>query len=112
MENKAIIRHQYRASADERMRMVEQFRSSGLSRKAFALHYGVPQSTLNWWLLKAKRSSRTAETMTFREVKVIPTADAPGKWAMEVESPSGMKLRCREELPVRTLERLLWGPRC
>ncbi|MBN1570687.1 MAG: hypothetical protein JXA73_22785 [Acidobacteria bacterium] len=112
MESKAIIRRQYRASADQRMQMVEQFRCSGLSRKAFSLHYGVPRTTLNWWLRKVKRSSTAPATMTFREVKVIPAADSPGKWAMEVESPSGVKVRCREELPVRILERLLRGPRC
>jgi transposase-like protein len=71
MENKAIIRRQYRESADQRMQMVEQFQGSGLSRKAFALHYGVPSSTLNWWLRKAQRSSSAAATMTFR-VRVFP----------------------------------------
>jgi hypothetical protein len=112
MENKAIVRRQYRASADQRMQMVEQFRCSGLTRKAFSLHYGVPLATLSWWLRKAKPSSSAPATMSFREVKVIPAADPPEAWAMEVESPSGMKVRCREELPVRILERLLRGTRC
>jgi hypothetical protein len=94
------------------MQMVEQFQCSGLTRKAFSLQYGVPLATLSWWLSKAKQSSGVRATMTFREVKVIPAADAPEKWAMEVESPSGMKVRCREDLPVRILERLLRGPRC
>jgi len=50
--------------------------------------------------------------MAFREVKVIPNEETPGKWAMEVESPSGVKIRCREALPVGTLERLLRGGLC
>lgn len=50
--------------------------------------------------------------ITFREIKVIPTADPLEKWAMEVESPSGVKVRCREALPVGALERLLRGPLC
>jgi hypothetical protein len=92
--------------------MVEQFRRSGLTRKAFSLQYGVPLATLSWWLSKAKHSSSTPAAVTFREVKVIPAADPAEKWAMEVESPSGMMVRCRKELPVRVLERLLRGLRC
>jgi transposase-like protein len=100
------------AVSAERLQMVEQFRRSGLTRKAFAHRYGVPLATLSWWLSKAKHSSSTPAAMTFREIKVIPTADLPEKWAMEVESPSGMKVRCREALPLGILERLLRGSLC
>ena len=92
--------------------MVEQFRRSGLTRKAFSRQYGVPLATLSWWLSKAKRSSSAPAAVTFSEVKVIPAMEAAEGWAMEVETPSGVKVRCREALPVRTLERLLRGPRC
>ncbi len=92
--------------------MVEQFRRSGLTRKAFALQYGVPLATLSWWLSKARHSSSGPAALTFREIKVIPTADPPEKWAMEVESPSGVKVRCREALSVGILERLMRGPLC
>ena len=100
------------AISAERLQMVEQFRRSGLTRKAFSLEYGVPLATLSWWLSKAKRSSSIPASMTFREVKVIPAVDTAEKWAMEVEGPAGVKVRCREALPVRTLERLLRGPLC
>lgn len=92
--------------------MVEQFRRSGLTRKAFSQQYGVPLSTLSWWLSKAKQLPSVPAAVTFRELKVIPTADPPENWAMEVESPSGLKIRCREALPVRILERLLRGSVC
>ncbi len=91
--------------------MVEQFRRSGLTRKAFCVQYGVPLATLSWWLSKAKHTS-SAAAVAFREIKVIPTAEPPQKWAMEIESPSGVKVRCREVLPAGTLERLLRGPLC
>jgi transposase-like protein len=100
------------AVSAERLQMVEQFLRSGLTRKAFALQYGVPLATLSWWLSKAKQLPSAPAAMTFRELKVIPTADPLEKWAMEVESPSGVKVRCREALPVGTLERLLRGPLC
>lgn len=91
--------------------MVEQFRCSGLSRKAFALQYGVPLATLSWWLSKTKQLPSAPAAMTFRELKVVPTANSLEKWAMEIESPF-VKVRCREALPVGTLERLLRGPLC
>jgi transposase-like protein len=100
------------AVSAERLQMVEQFRRSGLTCKAFAQQYGVPLATLSWWLNKAKRSLSAPAAMTFREIKVIPPVDKAEKWAMEVESPYGVKVRCREALPVRTLERLLRGPLC
>lgn len=96
----------------ERLHMVEQFQRSGLTRKAFSRQYGVPLATLSWWLSKAKQVSKTTPTVTFREVKVIPSMDTAEKWAMEVESPSGVKVRCREALSAHTLERLLRGARC
>jgi hypothetical protein len=92
--------------------MVEQFRRSGLTRKEFSLQYGVPLATLSWWLSKVKRPSNVPAAMTFREIKVIPTVEPPQKWAMEIESPSGVKVRCREVLPTGTLERLLRGSQC
>ena len=96
----------------ERLQMVERFLRSGLTRKAFSRQYGVPLATLSWWLSKAKRLSVVPAAMTFREVKVMPAAVTAEKWAMEIESPSGMKVRCREALPMRTLERLLRGRVC
>jgi hypothetical protein len=96
----------------DRLQMVEQFRRSGLTRKAFSLRYGVPLATLSWWLSKAKRSSSAPAAMTFRELKVIPTGEPPERWAMEIESPLGVKIRCREALPLGTLERLLRGGPC
>ena len=97
----------------ERLQMVEQFRRSGLTRKAFSRQYGVPLATLHWWLSKAKRTASAPTPMIFGEVKVMASGlDTAGKWAMEVESPSGVKVRCREALPVRALERLLRGTRC
>ena len=99
-------------ASDQRLQMVEQFRRSGLTRKAFSLQYGVPLATLSWWLNKAKRASNAPIPLSFSEVKVIPAVDTADGWAMEVEAPSGVKVRCREALPVRTLERLLRGARC
>lgn len=109
MEIKAITR-QHRATADQRMRMVEQFRRSGLSRAAFSRQYGIPLATLSWWLAKAKRASNLPVPVVFREVRLEPAATKPSNpWAMEVVGPSGLTVRCRETLAVHDLARLLRG---
>ena len=109
MEIKAITRQQ-RATADERLWMVEQFRRSGLTRAAFSQQYGIPKATLNWWLAKAKRTSNLPVPVVFKEVRLEPSAIEPiNPWAMEVAGPSGVTVRCREKLAVRDLARLLRG---
>lgn len=100
-------------ASPERLQMVEQFRRSGLTRKAFSQQFGVPLATLDWWLAKTKPASGTPALVKFSEVKVIGSAsESADKWAMEVESPSGLKIRCREALSIQTLERLLRGMPC
>jgi hypothetical protein len=113
MENKAIIRRQYRASADQRLQMVEQFRRSGLTRAAFSQQYRIPLATLNWLLTKTKRASTLPVPVVFSEVVLAPPAATPNStWAMEVVSPSGLTVRCREALAIRDLARLLRDARC
>jgi hypothetical protein len=109
MEIKAISR-QHRATADQRLRMVEQFRRSGLTRGAFSQQYGIPLATLSWWLAKTKRALSLPVPVIFREVSLEPPATEPiNPWAMEFVGPSGLKVRCREALAVRDLARLLRG---
>jgi transposase-like protein len=113
MENKSITRRQYRASADQRLQMVEQFRRSGLTRAAFSRQHGIPLATLSWWLTKTKRASNLPVPVVFNEVMLMPSAATPNNtWAMEVVSPSGLTVRCREALTVRDMARLLRDTRC
>jgi hypothetical protein len=111
MENKIITR-QHRASADQRMQMVEQFRRSGLTRAAFSRQYGVPLPTLGYWLTKAKRALNLPVPVVFNEVS-LATPEAPmSGWAMEVVAPSGLTIRCREPLAMHELTRLIRSARC
>jgi transposase-like protein len=111
MENKAITR-QYRASADQRMRMVEQFRRSGLTRAAFSKQYGVPLATLSWWLKKAKRALSLPVPVVFSEINLAAPEVSTSAWAMEVVAASGLTIRCREPLAVHDLARLIRSTRC
>lgn len=94
--------------------MVEQFRHSGLTRAAFSRQFGVPLPTLDYWLTKTKHSSRLPVPMTFSEIR-LAAPEAPlsnNNWAMEIVAPSGLTIRCREELTVHDLARLIRGGRC
>lgn len=93
--------------------MVEQFHRSGLSQKAFSQQYGVPLATLKWWLKKTERSSCVPTPVVLREVKLEGAETSPANtWAMEVVVPSGLTIRCREELSIRELMQLMRGCRC
>jgi transposase-like protein len=111
MENKTITR-QYRATADQRMRMVEQFRRSGLTRAAFSKQYGVPLATLSWWLKKAKRASSLPVPVVFSEVNLTAPEVSTNAWAMEVVAPSGLTIRCREPLAIHDLAHLIRSAQC
>jgi transposase-like protein len=97
---------QHRASAEQRIQMVEKFRRNGLSRAVFSQQYGIPKSTLNWWLKqKAKRSARLPVSVPFHEIKLAaPAASAGLTWTMEVVAPSGLIILCREEIPIHNLK--------
>jgi hypothetical protein len=103
-----ITRRQHHANAAERLQMVEQFRRSGLTRAGFSRQHGIPLATLSWWLAKTKRTSNLPVPVVFSEVRLAPpTAPGSNAWAMELISPSGLTIRCREALAVRDLARLL-----
>lgn len=113
MENKLITRQQHRLPSDQRLQMIEQFRRSGLTRAAFSRRNGIPLTTLNWWLAKRSQVSNLPAPVVFNEVRPAPTETLPGNsWAMEIVAPSGLTIRCREELTVRDLARLIRGGRC
>jgi len=106
-------RRQHHATAAERLQMVEQFRRSGLTRAAFSRRHGIPLATLSWWLAKTKQASKLPVPVVFSEIKLAPPAMPPSNaWAIELVSPSGLTVRCREAIPMRDLARLLRGARC
>jgi hypothetical protein len=106
---------QHRAIADKRLRMVEQFHQSGLTRKAFSQQYGVPKATLSWWLKKAKSVSNLPARVPvlFREVKLAsPERSFDPAWGMEIIAPSGLRIRCRDQLGVQDIAKLMRGEQC
>jgi len=106
-------RKQQRESSIQRLQMVEQFRQSGLSRRAFCKKRRIPLSTLNWWLRKTKSSSTLPVPIEFSEVTVLPPAvKANGTWAVELVAPNGLTIRCREALSISDVMKLLGESPC
>jgi len=112
MQPKHNGRRRRRTSAVQRARLIARFKSSGLTRIAFARRHGLGVSTLGGWLTKV-RATRRATPVAFGEVSLAEVDSAPViRWAMEVEGPGGLTIRCREALSVRDLALLLKGPSC
>jgi hypothetical protein len=113
MEIKTGTRQQNHASTAQRLKMVEQFRSSGLTRAAFSRQHQIPLATLNWWLKRTKPVSNLPAPVVFSEVMLPPApAEVTTPWAMEFVRPDGLIIRCREAICAHDLVRLLRGSRC
>jgi hypothetical protein len=110
METKCIANQTRSARAQKRLQMVNQFRRSGLTRAAFARQYGIPLATLGWWIKKAKDTSNLPAPVVFNEVRLAPPIVSPlNGWSVELISPAGLIIRCRESFSVDDLTRLLRG---
>ena len=93
--------------------MVERFRRSGITRRAFCQSEGIAKSTLDWWVHKSKGRSRRKKRVAFRELALVATGNGAGsEWAMEMVSPQGWTIRSRQMLNVEDMARLLGEPRC
>ena len=99
---------------DERRRVAERFESGGLTRREFAKRHRISLSSLNRWLAEARHASGVEHPVVFHEVAVSPPIPpaVPMDWAVELTSPDGISIRCRESLSVHDLARLLRGGAC
>ena len=113
MEIKTGTRQQNHPPTAQRLKMVEQFRRSGLTRAAFSRQHQIPLATLNWWLKRTKLASNLPAPVVFSEVILPPApAAATTPWAMEFVRPDGLIIRYRDAISTHDLVRLLRGPRC
>lgn len=83
----------------KRRRLVESFRASGMTRKAFCHRNKIALSTLDWWLRKLKCDDRADSRSPSKQGKDLPLfipitqarSDATGN-AVELHFPDGRKL--------------------
>ena len=80
-----------RHSAAEWRGIIERYRQSGLGINEFCAQEGLRVGTFEQWY----RRTRGAEPRRGQFVEVKPFAALGGPWAVEVELPSGVRLRVR-----------------
>ena len=102
-----------RTADTTRREVVARYHRSDLTQRAFCEHAGIPVSTLQWWLVKARRE---ATPVTFREVS-LPDAARPDRgvdlaWAVEIVTRTGVTVRLREPLAPTVIRFLLRSARC
>jgi len=93
-----------------------RFRQSGLTQRAFCEQLGLPVSTLQWWLTRARRDAVTVRPVAFTEITrpVLALAASAGRpeWAVEIVTATGVTVRLREPLRPTAVRALLRGGRC
>jgi hypothetical protein len=97
--------------------VVDQHRGSGLTQREFCQRLGLPVSTLQWWLTKARRAAGPAPPVAFAEVTLSPgvreSGPAASPWAWEmVVTRDGVTVRSREAVALADLVPLLRTTRC
>jgi transposase-like protein len=103
-------KRQRRSTSAERAEILAEFQRSGMTRLAFSRTHNVALSTLSKWLYNAKHKSKNSAPVLFKELRVPQSpAVAAMAWAVEIVSPDGMVIRCREALPLRDASWLLRG---
>ena len=105
-----------RTADTTRRGIVARFHRSDLTQRAFCEQAGIPISTLQWWLVKARREAAPATPVTFTEVPwpddARPDRGVGLAWAVELVTRTGVTLRLREPLAPATLRLLLRSTRC
>jgi hypothetical protein len=105
-----------RTADTARRDLVARYQRSDLTQRAFCEQAGIPMSTLQWWLVKARREAAPVAPVTFTEVPLPVDAHVDrgvgAGWAVEIVTRTGLTLRCREPLAPTMLRFLLSRARC
>jgi hypothetical protein len=102
-----------RRRADSSDETLARYRASGLTQRAFCARIGLPLSTLQWWLLRARRHTAAGRPVTFTEIPLPVVSPATAAtWAVEIVTATGVTVRLREPLGAAAVRALLRGTRC
>ena len=80
-----------RRTRDDWHRLVKRFETSGLSQKEFCHHEAINENTFRLW----RSRTRSAAPARVPFMEVVPVPAPASSWAIELELPSGVKLRLR-----------------
>lgn len=100
------------ATREEKLALIDQYRSSGLTQRAFAEREGVKFSTFTAWL-QGRRLARRGGSRKARFAEVPVMNAAPVLVGLAVQLPDGVVVRGTNAGEVAALVRALRdGPRC
>jgi hypothetical protein len=88
---RGIVNGHRRRSAAEWHGIIERYRQSGMGMNEFCAQEGLTVGTFELWY----RRHRRTEHRPGQFVEVKPFVALGGPWAVEVELPSGVRLRLR-----------------
>jgi transposase-like protein len=106
-----------RLSDHTRRQLLARYHRSDLTQRAFCEQAGIPLSTLQWWVVQARRAAtRPSRAVAFAEIVAPARAEVPRDpqpaWAVEITTARGLTVRLRSPLAPRGLDRLLRDARC
>jgi transposase-like protein len=106
-----------RLSDDTRHQLLARYHRSDLTQRAFCEQAGIPLSTLQWWLVQARRAAtRPTRAVAFTEIVAPASTDVARNtqpaWAVEIATARGLTVRLRSPLAPAVLGRLLRDARC
>jgi hypothetical protein len=78
-------------SAAQWSEIIARYRQSGMGRRQFCEEEGVTLRTFENWYRRLRRS----ETSKGKFVEIPAPVGTAGPWAVEVEFPTGVRLRVR-----------------
>ena len=99
-------RKEARARADH---LLSEFRSSGLTQRAFCERFGVKLPTLCYWIARERSEQQSARTPTRDTfVPVVESASVPRAEAahLTVHFPSGLQITVECGYPVEDLQQI------
>lgn len=105
-----------RVSDDTQRELLARYHRGALTQRAFCAEVGLPVSTLQWWLVKARREAARGRPVTFAEVSLSdvtrPDRSVGPAWAVEILTRTGVTLRLRDPLPPAELVAFLQDTSC
>jgi transposase-like protein len=80
-------------SPERRAALVEEFRGSGQTQKAFALRHGIKWTTFRNWLYGAAKAAKARPLAKFQEIHLPPVGVSATSWGAEVSLANGTVVR-------------------
>jgi transposase len=96
----------------EKLRIVAETRAPGVSVSSVARRYDMNANLLFTWL-RDPRFNGAVDAPKLLAVDIAPEAmaddlrPAPSPWRIEIELPSGVRVRCRADVDAAALERVI-----